>query len=80
MKDLKVTFLGTPPFVQPIQDTLVKHFTLVESLNNTDLGVIAAYGKILTPQELNTPKYGCINIHPSLLPKYRGPSPIQQAI
>lgn len=77
---MKITFLGTPNFVQPIKDTLAKHFTLVNSLNEADLTVVAAYGKILTPKELNTPKYGAINVHPSLLPKYRGPSPIQAAI
>ncbi len=89
MKDLKVVFLGTPDFVKPIKDTLAKHFTLVDevrelgsvdSLNEADLGVIAAYGHILTTSELNAPKYGCINIHPSLLPKYRGASPIQETI
>lgn len=77
---MKVAFLGTPPFVQPVKAKLSKHFTLTESLKNSDLAVVAAYGRILTQDELNTPKYGCINIHPSLLPKYRGPSPIQQAI
>jgi len=77
---IKVTFLGTPDFVKPIRDVLAKHYTLVDSLNKADLGVIAAYGRILIKDELNTPKYGCINIHPSLLPKYRGPSPIQEAI
>ena len=77
---MKIAFLGTPDFVQPIRAMLAKHFTLVDSLNKADLAVIAAYGKILSPKELNTPKYGCINIHPSLLPKYRGPSPIQEAI
>ncbi|MDD5147461.1 MAG: methionyl-tRNA formyltransferase [Candidatus Daviesbacteria bacterium] len=76
----KIIFLGTPDFVQPIRQELTKHFTLVDSLNEADLGVVAAYGKILTKDELNTPKYGCINVHPSLLPKYRGPSPIQEAI
>lgn len=77
---MKITFLGTPPFVQPIKEELTKHFILVDSLNEADLAVVAAYGKILTEKELITPKYGCINIHPSLLPKYRGPSPIQEAI
>ena len=77
---MKIAFLGTPGFVQPIKATLAKNFTLVESLSEADLAVIAALGKILTKKELNTPKYGCINIHPSLLPKYRGPSPIQAAI
>jgi len=77
---MKIVFLGTPSFVQPIKQELAKHFTLVDSLNEADLCVVAAYGRILTKKELNTPKYGCINVHPSLLPKYRGPSPIQQAI
>ncbi|MCL4366194.1 methionyl-tRNA formyltransferase [Patescibacteria group bacterium] len=80
MKQLTILFLGTPDFVQPIKDTLAQHFTLVDSLEQADLGVVAAYGKILTPEELTKPKYGLINVHPSLLPKYRGPSPIQQAI
>lgn len=77
---MKIAFLGTPNFVFPIRDTLAKNFTLVGSLNQADLAVIAAYGKILTEKELNSPKYGSINVHPSLLPKYRGPSPIQAAI
>lgn len=45
-----------------------------------DLVVVAAYGKILPKEILEIPKYGCFNVHPSLLPKYRGPSPIQSAI
>lgn len=77
---MKIAFLGTPDFVQPIKDELAKHFILVDSLSRADLAVVAAYGKILSKMELNTPKYGCINVHPSLLPKYRGPSPIQSAI
>lgn len=42
--------------------------------------VVAAYGKILPEYILNFPKYGCINVHASLLPKYRGAAPIQRAI
>jgi methionyl-tRNA formyltransferase len=45
-----------------------------------DVVVVAAYGKILPPPVLNTPPYGCLNLHPSLLPKYRGPSPVATAI
>ena len=45
-----------------------------------DLIVLTAYGKILPKDILSIPKYGCLNIHPSLLPKYRGASPIQTAI
>ncbi|MBI4097942.1 MAG: methionyl-tRNA formyltransferase, partial [Candidatus Levybacteria bacterium] len=47
---------------------------------NPDLFVVAAYGQILPDKLLAIPKLGAINIHPSLLPKYRGPSPIQSAI
>ena len=45
-----------------------------------DLCIVAAYGKIIPPKYLELPRYGFINIHPSALPKYRGPSPIQAAI
>lgn len=45
-----------------------------------DLIVTAAYGKILPKALLDIPKHGCMNVHASLLPKYRGASPIQQAI
>lgn len=47
---------------------------------NVDLFVVAAYGKIIPQNILDIPKYGAINIHPSLLPQLRGPSPIQSAI
>jgi methionyl-tRNA formyltransferase len=45
-----------------------------------DLIVVAAYGQILTKDILHLPNYGCLNIHASLLPKYRGASPIHAAI
>ncbi len=77
---MKIVFLGTPLFIQPIKDELAKYFQLIDLLNKADLGVVASYGRILTKQELNAPKYGFINVHPSLLPKYRGPSPIQTTI
>ncbi len=47
---------------------------------NPDVIVVAAFGKILPEEVLNMPPFGCINIHPSLLPRHRGPSPIQGAI
>ena len=45
-----------------------------------DLIVVAAYGQILRPDVLRLPRYGCINIHGSLLPRWRGAAPIQAAI
>lgn len=47
---------------------------------NPDLIVVVAYGKILPKEILDIPKYGCINVHGSLLPKYRGAAPIQWAV
>lgn len=47
---------------------------------NPDLMVTAAYGQILSQDILSIPKYGIINVHASILPKYRGASPIQSAI
>ncbi|MBU4481319.1 methionyl-tRNA formyltransferase [Patescibacteria group bacterium] len=45
-----------------------------------DLAIVSAYGQIIPKDMLDIPKSGFINVHPSLLPKYRGPSPIQAAI
>ena len=52
---------------------------LLEELR-PDLVIVVAYGKILPPDFLAFPKYGCVNIHASLLPKYRGASPIHWAV
>lgn len=47
---------------------------------NADVAVVAAYGLILPDSVLTAPRYGCVNIHASLLPRWRGASPIQRAI
>lgn len=54
----------------------------IESLEKLapDCIVVAAYGKILPKSVLDIPKYGCVNVHGSLLPKYRGAGPIQWAV
>lgn len=49
-------------------------------LPTSNLSILAAYGKIILPWLLKKPKYGFLNIHPSLLPKYRGASPVQFAL
>lgn len=48
--------------------------------HNLDIAIVAAYGLILPQAVLDAPKYGCINIHASLLPRWRGASPIQRSI
>ena len=47
---------------------------------DADLYVVAAFGQILSKEILDLPKFGCVNIHASLLPKYRGAAPIQWAV
>ena len=81
----------TPP---PVKECALKHGIPVyqptsmktdEALDTLkahapDLIVVAAYGKILPKAVLELPKYGCINVHASLLPEYRGAAPIQWAV
>ena len=45
-----------------------------------DIVVVVAYGLILTKEFISSPKFGCINVHPSLLPRWRGAAPIQRSI
>jgi len=52
----------------------------IKKFPKADLGILAAYGKIIPPNVIRNTKYGILNIHPSLLPKYRGASPVQAAI
>jgi methionyl-tRNA formyltransferase len=68
--------------IKVLQPISLKDKSVVNEISkiNADIFVVVAYGKIIPDTILNIPKYGCINIHPSLLPKYRGPSPIQSAI
>ena len=47
---------------------------------NADLGVVAAYGKLIPRELLGLPRFGMINVHASLLPKYRGASPVHRAV
>lgn len=64
------------------QPQKVKQDDFVEILKALapDVMVVAAYGQILSETILNLPRYGCINVHGSLLPKYRGAAPVQYAI
>lgn len=125
---MKIIFFGTPQFVVPVLEKLIKHFTIVgvvttpdekvgrkqlvtpspvkifaqthsipiyqpdtineltnvamKQFNNlsVDVFVVAAYGKIIPDEVINLPRLGSINIHPSRLPDYRGPSPLQETI
>jgi methionyl-tRNA formyltransferase len=60
--------VNTPEFVQQLNDI------------SPDLGIVVAFGQILSKNILDAPKLGCVNVHASLLPKYRGAAPIQHAL
>lgn len=67
------------PVYQPLKARDGEAMSIVEDLK-PELIVVAAYGKILPEELLEYPKYGSINVHSSLLPKYRGAAPINWAI
>jgi len=67
------------PLLQPRKLT-AENFIYVLSNWDPDVIIVAAYGKILRPQILEFPRFGCINVHASYLPRWRGASPIQAAI
>ncbi|HDY73057.1 MAG TPA: methionyl-tRNA formyltransferase [Candidatus Jorgensenbacteria bacterium] len=75
----RITEIHDIPVYQP--KTLKSEEVIQElSRHNIDTAVVAAYGKIIPDNLLRLPKHGMVNIHPSLLPKYRGATPIQSVI
>lgn len=68
--------------IRILQPDKVKELGFADTLKllNPSIIVVAAYGQILPPEILNLPEFGCVNIHASLLPKYRGAAPINWAI
>jgi methionyl-tRNA formyltransferase len=67
------------PVLQPASVKTPDFSTELASLN-ADIGVVAAYGQILTQQLLDTPRLGLINVHASILPRYRGAAPVHRAV
>lgn len=70
--------LGIPVY-QPVKLKDSDSYEIIKELN-PDVIVVVAYGQILPENILYIPKYGCINVHGSLLPKYRGAAPIQWSV
>jgi len=68
--------LGVPVF----EPASLREFATDRAREGYDLFVLASYGKILPQALLDVPKFGSFNVHPSLLPKYRGATPIQTAL
>lgn len=77
VKELAITH--DIPVFQPKSVKTDESFEILKSLD-ADIYVVVAYGRILPKRVLELPKYGCINVHASLLPRYRGASPIQAVI
>ena len=67
------------PVFQPVKIKAPEAVKILREYE-ADIFVVAAFGQILSEEILAMPKYGCVNIHASLLPKYRGAGPIQWAI
>jgi len=67
------------PVVQPVSFKEAKAVAQLASFR-PDVIVVAAFGQILPPSVLDIPRYQCLNIHPSLLPRFRGASPVAAAI
>jgi len=67
------------PFIQPESINKKEALEFLRSVR-PDVIIVASYGKILGEKVLSLPRLGCYNIHPSLLPKYRGASPIQRVL
>src|SRR5262245_23750710 len=65
-----------------MQPTKVRVPEFAESLRarGADVGVVVAYGRILTRAVLDAPRRGCVNVHASILPRFRGAAPIQWAV
>ncbi len=80
VSDVKALALerGLPVF-QPVKIRLPENVAELKKYD-ADIYVVAAFGQILPQEVLDIPRFGCVNIHASLLPKYRGAAPIQQAI
>ncbi len=63
-----------------LQPSTLNGFSQELAQREIELSLVAAYGKILPPDALAAPKFGSLNVHPSLLPRWRGPTPVQAAI
>lgn len=64
---------------QPLSLKSVEEIERIKSMN-PELIVVAAYGRILPKEVLDAPEYGCVNVHASILPQYRGAAPIQRSV
>jgi methionyl-tRNA formyltransferase len=91
----KIIFFGSDQYSQIVLEALKKSSdleiikvvkekkelpNLKNNLSQPDIGIVASFGALIPPDILSWPKKGLLNLHPSLLPKYRGPTPVPTAI
>ena len=79
VKRLAAKILPSIPLFQPEKCSRPEFIEILKNIP-ADLYVVVAYGEIISQSVLDLPKFGCINVHGSILPKYRGAAPIQRAI
>lgn len=79
VKEIASKLNPTLPIFQPEKASAPEFASILKELN-ADLFIVVAYGEIIKKNLLEMPKLGCINIHASLLPKFRGAAPIQRSL
>lgn len=79
VKNYAESYLPGVPIFQP-EKCSTPEFAEILKAFNADLFAVVAYGEIIKQQVLDIPRFGCINVHPSLLPLYRGAAPIQRSL
>lgn len=77
-----VKIWATQRGIEVVTPESLKDAAFLDAMHNTswEMFVVAMYGKIMPKAILDIPRMGCLNVHPSLLPKFRGPSPVLSAI
>src|SRR6185503_13997453 len=82
VSDAPVKTLALEQGIPVFQPERLKRPEVMETIGawQPDLGVVAAYGKLIPEDLINLPRLGMINVHASLLPKYRGAAPVHRAV
>lgn len=80
IKPSPIKALANSHNIKVLQPSSLKKGEFLDYFFEADVAIVVAYGLILPVEYLNAPKYGCLNIHASLLPRWRGAAPIQRAI
>ena len=80
LEESKVSKFAKEHNIKCLKPNKLKEIKQELEKNNSDIFIVAEYGKIIPEEIINIPKYGSLNIHGSILPKYRGAAPIQYSL